>query len=183
MGAIIITGVPGVGKSTVIEAAAKARNLKVVVYGTVMFDIASEKGLVKHRDEVRGLRPDVQREIQESAAKRIAAMGDVIVDTHMAIQTPRGLLPGLPEWVAKGLKASQLILVEATPKEIRGRRQKDATRSRDPDTEAAIAEHQETNRRLAAAFATLTGATVAVVENHDGKVEEAKKAVLAVLGT
>jgi adenylate kinase len=181
MGAIVITGVPGVGKSTVITAAAEASKLKVVVYGTEMFQLAKERGLVEHRDQMRGLPSETQRELQEAAAKRIAAMGDVIVDTHCTIKTPRGFLPGLPEWVAKGLELSQVILVEASPEEIAARRAKDATRVRDEDRPEAIAEHQLQNRYAAWAVATLTGATVATVLNRDGKVDEAKQAVIKVM--
>lgn len=181
MGAIVITGVPGVGKSTVINAAAEASKLKVVVYGTEMFQLAKERGLVEHRDQMRTLPPETQRELQEAAAKRIAAMGDVIVDTHCTIKTPRGFLPGLPEWVAKGLDLRQIILVEADPHEIASRRAKDGTRVRDDDQPAAIDEHQRQNRYAAWAIATLTGATVATVHNRDGQVERAKESVIKAL--
>jgi adenylate kinase len=181
MGAIVITGVPGVGKSTVINAAAEASKLKVVVYGTEMFQLAKERGLVEHRDQMRALPPDTQRELQEAAAKRIAGMGDVIVDTHCTIKTPRGFLPGLPEWVAKGLDLRQVILVEADPAEIAARRAKDATRVRDEDQPASIDEHQRQNRYAAWAVATLTGATVATVLNRDGRVEDAKQSVIRVM--
>jgi adenylate kinase len=181
MGAIVITGVPGVGKSTVINAAAEASKLKVVVYGTEMFQLAKERGLVEHRDQMRTLPPETQRELQEAAAKRIAGMGDVIVDTHCTIKTPRGFLPGLPEWVAKGLELRQVILVEARPEEIAGRRAKDATRVRDEDKPEHIDEHQRQNRYAAWAVATLTGATVATVYNHDGRVDEAKQSVIKVM--
>jgi len=178
MGAIVITGVPGVGKSTVINAAAEASKLKVVVYGTEMFQLAKERGLVQHRDEMRTLPPETQRELQEAAAKRIAGMGDVIVDTHCTIKTPRGFLPGLPEWVARGLDLRQVILVEATPEDIAARRARDATRVRDEDTADAIRQHQEHNRSAAWAVATLTGATVATIVNREGKVDEARQAVI-----
>src|SRR5919197_5046679 len=125
MAVVIITGVPGVGKSTVIDAAQKAKGYKVVVYGTEMFTVAKAKGLVKDRDEMRRLDPIVQREIQESAAHAIANMGDVIVDTHCTIKTPKGFLPGIPAWVAQALKPRQVVLVEASPSEIVRRRNND----------------------------------------------------------
>lgn len=181
MGAIIVTGIPGVGKTTVMETAAKAKNLKIAVYGSVMFDVASAKGIVKSRDEMRKLPPETQKAIQKEAAKRIAGMGDVIVDTHCTIKTPKGYLPGLPAWVLTELEPSTIVLVEATPAEIAGRRAGDATRKRDEDSVEAIAEHQEYNRRFAAAYATLTGATVHTVRNHNNQVERAMKEILAVV--
>ncbi len=181
MGAIIVTGIPGVGKTTVMEAAAKERELKIAVYGSVMFEEASKRGLVQDRDEMRRLAPDTQKEIQKAAAATIAAMGDVILDTHCSIKTPKGYLPGLPAWVLDALQPSVIVLVEADAAEIQGRRTSDATRVRDADSIEAIEEHQEYNRRFAAAYATLTGATVHTVYNHDGKVEEAIAQIIPVV--
>lgn len=182
MGAIIVTGIPGVGKTTVMETAAKQRKLPIVVYGTVMFDVAKQLGLAKSRDEMRRLPPETQKHIQRDAAVAIAAMGDVIVDTHCSIKTPAGYLPGLPAWVLEALRPSALVLVEAKPEEILRRRQADATRKRDADTLEAIAEHQEVNRRFAAACATLTGATIHTVYNHDNQVEAAIRQMMPVVG-
>lgn len=181
MGAIVVTGVPGVGKTTVMEAAAKAGDRKVVVYGSEMFRVAEAEGVVKDRDEMRRLAPAEQKRIQVAAAAAIAAQGDVIVDTHASIRTPQGYLPGLPAWVLETLKPDAIVLVEATPQEIAGRRSTDATRKRDEDSPQTIARHQELNRAFAATYATLTGAVVAIVFNHDGRVEEAVEQVLPIV--
>jgi adenylate kinase len=182
MTVVIITGVPGVGKSTVIEAAQKARGSTVVVYGSEMFAVAKAKGLVKDRDEMRKLDPKLQREIQEAAAHKIATMGDVIVDTHCTIRTPRGYLPGIPAWVAQALHPKQLILVEAPPRDVVARRNNDPSRARDPDTEEDIANHQAMNRMAAMTVATLTGATVAFVQNRTGDVDGTRDQILRILG-
>ena len=181
MGAIVVTGVPGVGKTTVMTAAAKAKKLKVVVFGTEMFRVAKKEFSVASRDDMRKLPPEQQRKIQRKAGEAIAKMGDVIVDTHCTVKTPKGFLPGLPAWVLDALNPATIVLVEATPKEIHGRRAKDASRARDPDTPEDIARHQELNRAAAMSYATLTGATVAVVYNHDGKVQEAIEQILPVV--
>lgn len=181
MGAIVVTGVPGVGKTTVMEAAAKAKNLQVVVYGTEMFNVASKRGLVKSRDEMRKLKPEMQREIQKKAAEAIAKMGDVIVDTHCTVKTPKGFLPGLPIWVLEALKPSAIVLVEADSSEIFGRRARDASRERDPEPIEEIGRHQEVNRAAAMAYATLTGATVKIVYNHDDRVHDAIQQILPVV--
>lgn len=181
MGAIIVTGVPGVGKTTVMNKAAEAASISVVVYGTEMFEVAKARGLVEHRDEMRKLDPEVQKEVQRAAAEAIAAKGNVVVDTHCSIATPKGFLPGLPAWVLESLKPSAVILVEATPEEIAGRRAGDESRVRDADTPEAIDAHQKMNRAFATAYATLTGATVAIVNNHNGALDAAVAAMLPVL--
>jgi len=101
---VIVTGIPGVGKTTVLTAAlaaCKERSLDVspVNYGNVMFDEASKNGLVKTRDEMRGLPVRTQVQLQLTAAKaicKIAAKGNVLLDTHMFINTPLGFMPGIP---------------------------------------------------------------------------------------
>ena len=180
VGAIVVTGVPGVGKTTVMTAAAEAKNLKIVVYGSVMFEAAQKLG-VKSRDDMRKLPPDEQRKIQKTAAEQIKKMGDVIVDTHCTVKTPKGYLPGLPAWVLEALNPSVIVLVEADPREIFGRRSRDTTRERDTENIDGIDLHQQVNRAAAMAYATLTGATVKIVYNHDDRVQEAIQQILPVV--
>lgn len=181
MGVVIITGVPGVGKSTVINLAKEHAGYPVVVYGDEMIRVAQARGLAKDRDEMRRLDPALQKEVQEEAAKAIAKMGNVIVDTHCTIKTPKGYLPGIPFWVAERLKPRQIILVEAPPADILSRRANDPSRKRDSDTEHGIAEHQEMNRAQSIAVAALTGATVLVLENREGRAEQTKDALVKAL--
>lgn len=182
MGAIVVTGVPGVGKTTVMNAAADAAKMTIVVYGTEMLKVAQARKLVASRDELRRLPPETQCEVQRAAAEAIARMGEVMVDTHCTVRTPRGWLPGLPAWVLEKLKPSAIVLVEASPREIRARRDKDASRERDPDSVEEIELHQALNRAAAMAYAALSGATVTIVTNHDGQVGEAIRQMLPVVG-
>jgi len=175
MGVIVVTGIPGVGKTTVMKRAAEGLDMKFVTFGTVMIDIAKEMGLVKDRDEMRKLTLEQQKELQIRSAEKVASMGNVILDTHCTVKTPKGYMPGLPEWVLKKLKPTAIVVVEADPDEIYNRRAKDATRNRDPDSIEQIAEHQQINRAAAMAYATLTGATVKIVYNHDDAIDEAVK--------
>ena len=175
MGVIVVTGIPGVGKTTVMKRAAEGLDVEFVTFGTVMIDIAKEMGLVKDRDDMRKLTLEQQKELQIRSAEKVASMGNVILDTHCTVKTPKGYMPGLPEWVLKKLKPTAIVVVEADPDEIYNRRAKDATRNRDPDSIEQIAEHQQINRAAAMAYATLTGATVKIVFNHDDAIDEAVK--------
>jgi adenylate kinase len=175
MGVIVVTGIPGVGKTTVMKRAVEGLDMEFVTFGTVMIDIAKEMGLVKDRDEMRKLTLEQQKELQIRSAEKVASMGNVILDTHCTVKTPKGYMPGLPEWVLKKLKPTAIVVVEADPDEIYNRRAKDTTRNRDPDSIEQIAEHQQINRAAAMAYATLTGATVKIVYNHDDAIDEAVK--------
>ena len=173
MGIIVVTGIPGVGKTTVMKKAAEGIDIKFVTFGTVMIDIAKELGFVRDRDEMRKLTLDQQKDLQIKTAERVSKMGNVIVDTHCSIKTPKGYMPGLPEWIIKKLKPTNIILVEADSEEIFNRRVKDDTRNRDPDSVEKIREHQHMNRAVAMAYSAITGATVKIVQNHDDKIEQA----------
>lgn len=181
MGVIIVTGIPGVGKTTVMKKAAKGMDIQFVTFGTVMIDIANEMGLAKDRDEMRKLSLEQQKQLQIKTAEKVAEMKNVIVDTHCTIKTIRGYMPGLPEWIIKKLSPTVIVVVEADPEEIYNRRAEDATRNRDPDSEEEIAEHQQINRAIAMAYAALTGATVKIVFNHDNAIDDAVKQAAPVL--
>ncbi len=181
MGVIVVAGVPGVGKTSVLDGVSRKTGIKVVIFGTVMYEIAKERGLVEHRDEIRKLPSDVQRQLQEEAAERIREMGDVIVDTHMLIRTPAGFLPGLPYSVLMKLSPSKIILIEADPREILRRRVKDDTRIRDMESEKEIADHQLMNRIAALIYGILSGAFVAIVMNKDGMLEKAVEEVVRII--
>ena len=181
MGVIVVTGIPGVGKTTVMQKAAEGMDIQFVTFGTVMIDIAKELNLVKDRDEMRKLTLDQQKQLQIKTAEKVGKMNNVIVDTHCTVKTPQGYMPGLPEWVLQKLHPTAIVLVEADPQEIFNRRVKDPTRNRDPDSVEKITEHQMINRAAAMAYATLTGATVKIVYNHDDALDEAVKEAAPVI--
>lgn len=114
----------------------------------------------------RSFKKKLQKKIKEQSETE-----NVIVDTHCTISTPAGFLPGLPEWVLRELQPDLFILVEANPDEIIYRRLSDDTRSRDIEKAKNIKLHQEMNRAASMAYATLTGATVKIIENHDNHLD------------
>jgi adenylate kinase len=180
----VIVGVPGVGKTTVVDGlVARYPGAKLVNFGTVMLEAALSQKLVKHRDEIRKLPVEKQRRLQKSAASEIARMKDklVVVDTHLFIRTPEGFWPGLPFEVARAMKPTHLILVEATPEEIAKRRSADATRYRDPATAESLAEELALARSFLTVCSTLTGAPISIVRNAQGHQEEAARSLVRML--
>jgi len=177
---LIVTGIPGTGKTTVMNKVIEKYPLACVTFGTVMFEIAKKRSLVSDRDQLRKLPFSTQRKIQELAAVKIKKMANVCVDTHCTIKTKAGYLPGLPDSVLKKLSPDVLVLVEATPDEIVQRRSRD-TRARDVDDLDAIREHQLFNRIAAMSYAVISGATVKIIQNSENKLEEAAADILDIL--
>lgn len=178
---VIVTGIPGVGKTTVINTAVEqvkeksGEDVLILNIGTEMFEVAVKAGHVKDRDELRKLPTSTQREVQRKAGEAIAkkAKGKTIVDTHTLIQTNNGFLIGLPEWVVTAINPKTVVLVEADSDKIASRRSGDDTRTRDEQAIADIQIHQEMCRAAAVAVGTITGATVRIIKNREGLVEEA----------
>jgi len=178
---VIIAGVPGAGKTTVLKEALKIKDMEVINYGDVMFEMARQQG-IKDRDEIRKLPHEKQLELQVKAAKKIAEKDNIIIDTHCTIKTPYGYLPGLPYDVLKIIKPKRIILVEASPYEIEERRKKDAEiRERDVEEKEEIELHQMMNRIAAMCYATLTNATVKIIKNEQGKIGEAAREIVKAL--
>jgi adenylate kinase len=170
---VIITGVPGVGKTTVINEALKNLKTEGVVYqsinfGSFMFEVAKKDNIVRDRDQMRTLDRAVQKRLQQRAAQAIAQVsGNVLIDTHASVKTPKGYLAGLPEWVLREIMPDVIVLVETDNDQILMRRLTDETRSRDKEGSRSIAEHQEFNRSIAAAYAMMTGCTIKMITNAD----------------
>ncbi len=179
-----MVGVPGVGKSTVVDKMVSGyAGAKLVNFGTVMFDQARTRKWVKNRDGLRKMPVEKQKVLQKAAASHIAGMKDrvVVVDTHLFIRTNEGFWPGLPFEVVRAMKPTHLVLVEASPEEVLRRRSADKTRYRDKLTSEGMAEELQLARSFLTVSSTLTGAPMLVVNNGDGKAEEVASSLSSML--
>lgn len=185
---IIVTGIPGTGKTTVcslVEKLARQAGVKVNLlnYGTVTLETLKKYGKNMERDAMRKSDVDFQRKLQKEVAEVISQkvkLSDsmTIIDTHMAIKTSGGYMPGLPSHVLQLLKPEMLVLVEAKPNEISARRIKDNNRKRDATVDEAVSEELMVSRLMAGACSVFTGAPVKIAVNSEGKAEEAARDIL-----
>jgi len=184
---VMITGIPGVGKSTITRLALKKTRagFRLVNFGDLMFEEAVKAGLVEHRDEMRRLDHKLQKELQIKVAKRIVEMAEtepILIDTHATIRTPVGYLLGFPREVIEVINPNFIVIIEATPSEILGRRLRDLKRDRDVETEEQIERHQDLNRAAAVSYAMHSNALIKIIENHEDKgLEEAVNELVKVL--
>ena len=185
---IILVGIPGVGKTTLLTKMVDIlkdhkKNVIVINYGSLMFDVAKENGL-EDRDLLRKLSVTEQQRLQKMAAETIATHDEevVIIDTHAFISSPEGYYPGLPEHVLKIIKPSNFVSVAAKPEEIYNRRMKDDTRNRDKITIDNIKKELDYQSGMISACAVITGSPVRHVLNGEGKVEEAADKIIKAIG-
>ena len=195
---IVIAGLPGVGKSTVLGIARKKLEkegieVEVVNFGDYMLKYLLEKGLVKDRDEIRNLPLRVQQEAQAAAGRMIREHFNKraseckrefvgFVDTHVLIKTPTGLWPGLPLHVISELKPASILLVEAPPEQIVARQLRDKTRFRKDYADVKLVkELMDLMRVYAISAATLVGASVNFILNEEGKPDVAADHVVSIV--
>jgi adenylate kinase len=176
---VIIVGIPGVGKSTLISNATEllqnvGTTIRTVVFGTVMFEEAKKLG-INDRDQIRKLSIDVQQKLQTMAAQHISGLkgSTVVVDTHLFIKTPLGYYPGLPMNLILELKPDKLILVTANSEEILRRRKKDNTRARDILSDEEIKKDLSVSQSMISCLSILTGAPFEIIYNHDDVIDSA----------
>ncbi|MCE4599452.1 MAG: adenylate kinase [Desulfurococcales archaeon] len=186
---VIVTGVPGVGKTTVINELIKIANstgvkLMVSNYGTYMLNTAIEEGLVRDRDEIRKLPLRKQLELQritarkiiEDASKELGSEGYLIVDTHALVRTVAGYWPGLPRHVLDELKPDMIAVIEASPEEIASRQARDKSRKRsDIGGVEGVRRLMDNARSASIASAVFYASTVAIIENREGEPEIAAR--------
>ncbi len=185
---IVMIGIPGVGKTTLLSKIVEIlknheKNVHMISYGTLMFEVAKENGVVS-RDDLRKLPVSEQQHLQKVAAEKIASRTEeiIIIDTHAFINSPEGYYPGLPEHVLKIIRPTNFVSVSAKPEEIYNRRMKDDTRNRDKITLANIKKELDIQSGMISACAVITGAPVRHVLNGEGKVDEAADKIISAIG-
>ena len=184
---VIIVGIPGVGKSTLVTKIveilnSRQKSVSVNSFGSIMFEEAQKNG-IKNRDDLRKLSMEEQHILQKKAAEKIAKLEDdlVIIDTHTFIITNAGFYPGLPHNVLEIIKPSNFISVYARPEEIYNRRMKDTSRQRDVVSIDNIKKEMAISDAMLSSCAVFSGSPMKPVFNTEGKVEEAAKAVISAI--
>jgi adenylate kinase len=179
---VIVVGVPGVGKTSVINEAKKylKYEFKVINTGDIMFELAKEKYNINNRDEIRKkLTFEQQEEIQREAIKRIKEMereSDIILDTHLVIESYEGYIPGMLREYAEILKPDGIAVIISDPDKVFVRRLKDIQiRGRDIENLKRIEIQQNLTIYFTTIFMFEYSTIVEVINNEEGLLEESAK--------
>lgn len=175
---ILVTGTPGAGKSTILEALGKKKPINLINLGNVMLNIAERKFGIKSREDLGRMGEEEIRQNREDAfAEIIASKKDSIIDTHLTIKYGRRYVPGVTIEELKGIRIKAIVYIDATAKEIWKRRHSDPSKSdrrNISDTEAEIDEQKSVNLAILSSCAIYLSIPIYIIYNSDGKVKDAE---------
>lgn len=184
---VIIVGIPGVGKSTVITRvfeilSQQGIDTRIAEFGKIMFDQAKQLD-INNRDQLRKLSIDQQRTLQEMTANFINSLGNdiVIIDTHLLISTEHGFYPGLPMKLLNIINPTHLVLVTASPEEIFNRRASDSSRQRDLVSIVQIKSDLRMSESMISTSSIITGSPFYLIHNNTDQIEAASNSIVKVI--
>ena len=180
MSVTLVSGVTGVGLSSICqEVRGRLDDSHTLVnFGDVMLEQAATHDITVDRDELSTLSRTQTRRLQRRAAEYVADQaerGDILLSTHLAVETQAGYVHGLPDGVLHDVAPTAFVLVEAAPGAILERRA-ESDRDLDTVTERQVAFEQHLNRTVALEYARERDAPIHFVEN-EGSVDEAAEHV------
>mgnify|MGYP005855586733 CR=1 FL=1 len=180
----LVSGVTGVGLSSVCQTVRRklGDGYKLINFGDVMLEQAATSGVVTERRDLATLSQTQTRRLQRRAGEFVADEAEttnVILSTHLAVETQAGYIQGLPDEVLHDVSPATFALVEANPGTILERRGS-GDREAHAASERKIAFEQDLNRSAALQYARDQNAPVRFVEN-EGSVEEAAERLVDAL--
>lgn len=178
----VISGLPGVGASTVCENARRelGSEYTLVNVGDLMLGLALEHGLADSRELLTKLPLRDQQTLQRRASEHVQRMADegpLLVNTHLAVETAYGIVPGMNKTTLEDVDPSVLVVVDAPDEAIQERRE-ESQRSYDQHR-MDIEFHRQLQNAAAFEYSFHTGAPVQHVYNDDA--EEASERLAAIV--
>jgi len=185
----VIFGIQGVGKSTLVKTVIEKRpNIKRLYWGEMALNEAKKQGLVEKIDEIRTLTVPVQKKLQKIVGKEISdtinndRSKDYIIETHAALKTKQGFMPGFTKEMLEEIKPDIFVVIESHAMDIYHRRIFDTERKRDHDKSVKeIQLNLDATRWFASNFCIATGANLLIVENIEDNVNVAVDTVVEAL--
>lgn len=184
MAVTLVSGVTGVGLTSICQRVRRQLDDDYLLlnFGDVMLEQAMTQDIAVDRDGLSSLSYRRTQRLQRRAGEYVADQAEeknILLSTHLAVNTDAGYIHGLPEGVLRDVAPSTFVLVEAAPDTIIERRD-DSDRDTHQATEREIEFEQDLNRTAALEYARQQNAPIQFVEN-EGSVTEAVDQVVTTL--
>ncbi|MBI5681339.1 MAG: AAA family ATPase [Methanobacterium sp.] len=160
---VIVTGVPGVGKTTICRRISGTLGYEYVNYGDLMLSIAKSRDLASTDIEMFSLDMETQHEIWKSTALKIKEKKNVLVDLHGVDQSLIGYIISLPVEI---IKPDIIFVIESLEDKILKQRNKD-TKIRIVDNIKSLKEHMGILRNTMAICSVLFACNLVIMKNDD----------------
>ena len=141
--------------------------------------IKSKDDIALGRDYIRFINVQttkiLQKDIFDFYANYIKSNPDknFLIETHAALKTKQGYLPGLSLDFLKDIQPDAFIIIEADAEKIFERRINDTTRKRDHDTTLKdVQKNLDITRYYASSYATSVISPLIIVDNIEGQLDE-----------
>lgn len=168
------------------------RGVKIVVdpQGSQMIRIRAGADLKAGKDEIRYLDQKTQLRLQKAIGDTLAVeiesnpQKNFLIETHAALKTKQGYLPGLSTEFLTKVKPDLYIIIEARADEIFVRRLTDKTRKREHDkTTQDIQINLDVTRYFAGSCAVISHSPLFIVQNKEKLQEDAVNELAEVLNS
>lgn len=160
---VVVTGVPGVGKTSLCRIVSDDLGYNYINYGDLMLSIAGSRGLASTDLQMFSLNIDMQYSIWKDAALKIKDMDRVLVDLHGVDQSSIGYIVSLPVEI---IEPDVIVLIESSKDNILQRRSKDS-KERIIDTARSLKEHIDILRVTMTACSAIIGCNLKILKNDD----------------
>lgn len=165
------------------------RGVAIIKQGDDEYIYVKDQNSIKvAKDEIRHLSLKVQKQLQKEVVNYFRKLigGDeqtnYIIETHAALKTKQGYLPGLPKEFLQSVVPDIYVIIEADAKDIYQRRLLDKERKREHDkTVQDVQTNLDTTRYFTSAFAAVTHSPMYIVQNQEGQADAAAQEVADVL--
>jgi adenylate kinase len=150
--------------------------------------VKEQANINEARDYMRNLNVAAQKVLQKEIMEHYIGIfaanpaGHFLVETHAALKTKQGYIPGLREDFLEAAKPDLFSVIEADANDIYQRRLNDPTRKRDHDKSVKDVQiNLDTTRYFASDFAFDAHSPLLIVQNEQGKLEAAAAAIVDAL--
>lgn len=167
---MVLTGVSGSGKDhlvgRVVSAGLMPQRVRTFSFGQLLFEQArSTYPELRTRDDLKTMLTQEQVEAESSGViGRLIEAQPALINTHVVYR--QGDTLAINPDVEEDLQASHYVYVKAEPAQIVDWRNRDASRTRPPETAAQIGLHQEIALGVIHAIAQHVGAEMITINNH-----------------
>jgi len=168
---ILITGVSGIGKSTLTEKLCKELNFFNLKVSRINFKIANRKFFISTVDDIKSLTKTQLDEVHMRAKSQIKNImqenQNVIIDDHLFVKYEKNKLKLPPKDYFNFFEITLVILLVAKPKSIFKRRNNDHTRKRDIISIEEINYEQEFLKKEVSELSKKNSVTFSIYQVND----------------